>query len=75
VTAATTRENTASGKVRGGYVTHTVRRGESLWSISEKYNVTVQELFRWNGLRKGGRIMPGKKLKIKARKSDDSDDA
>lgn len=48
-----------------GFVFHTVRSGESLWSISEKYDVTIQNIFRWNGLRKS-KIMPGTKLKIKA---------
>jgi membrane-bound lytic murein transglycosylase D len=48
-----------------GFIFHTVRRGESLWSISEKYDVTVQDLFRWNDLRRS-KLMPGKKLKIKS---------
>ncbi len=51
-----------------GFVSHVVRRGESLWSISEKYDVTVQDIFRWNGLKKN-RIFPGKRLKIKAANS------
>lgn len=59
--------------VSGGFISHTVQRGESLWSIAEKYNVTVQELFRWNGLRRS-RIQAGKRLKIKAPASP-SDDA
>lgn len=46
-----------------GYVYHMVQKGESLWSISEKYNVTIQNIFRWNGLRKS-RIFPGNKLRI-----------
>lgn len=47
-----------------GFITHVVRRGESLWSISEKYDVTVHDIFKWNGLRKS-RIFPGKRLRIK----------
>ena len=46
------------------FVTHTVRRGESLWSIAEQYEVTVQDLFRWNGLKKS-RIDAGKKIRVK----------
>ena len=49
-----------------GFVYHMVKKGESLWSISEKYNVTVQNIFRWNNLKKS-RIFPGNKLKIQAR--------
>lgn len=48
------------------FITHTVRRGESLWSISEKYDVTVQEIFRWNNMKKS-KIFPGRKLRIKSR--------
>jgi membrane-bound lytic murein transglycosylase D len=47
-----------------GYVIHTVRRGESLWSIAEQYEVTVQSIFRWNNLKRSN-IHPGKHLKIK----------
>ena len=72
VSAASPREGAV---LKGGFVGHTVRRGESLWSIAEKYNVTVQELFRWNNL-KNSRIQAGKRLKIKApARSDDSEDA
>lgn len=46
-----------------GYIYHMVKRGESLWSISEQYNVTIQNIFRWNALKKS-RIFPGNKLKI-----------
>ena len=54
-----------SGKDDDSYFIHVVRRGESLWTISEKYNVTIQEIFRWNKLQKS-RIFPGKKLRIRA---------
>ena len=50
------------------YFMHTVKSGESLWSISEQYNVTVQNIFKWNGMTKS-KIMPGKKLKIKMAKA------
>jgi len=72
VSAASPRESSVA---RGGFVTHSVKRGESLWTIAEKYNVTVQELFRWNGL-KNSRIQAGKRIKVKAPgKADDADDA
>lgn len=47
-----------------GFFSHIVRRGESLWSISERYNVTVQDLFRWNGLKRS-QIHPGKQIRVK----------
>jgi len=52
--------------IKDGYIYHQVQRGESLWSISEKYNVTIQNIFRWNNLKKS-RIFPGNKLKIQAK--------
>lgn len=55
----------AAGKPSDDFVTHTVRRGESLWTIAERYDVTVQNLFKWNGLRKS-QIHPGRKLRIKS---------
>lgn len=42
---------------------HTVKRGESLGLISNKYGVSVSELKRWNNLR-GNSIGYGKRLKI-----------
>lgn len=47
----------------GGSRTHKVRRGESLWSIAEKHNVTIQDIFRWNGLASNN-IQPGRTLII-----------
>lgn len=60
--APSSSESTTQGN---GFLSHTVKRGESLWSIAEKYNVTVQEIFRWNGLKRS-QLQVGRKLKIKA---------
>jgi membrane-bound lytic murein transglycosylase D len=40
---------------------HRVTRGQSLSDIAERYNVEVQDLRVWNGLR-GNTIVPGQKL-------------
>jgi len=42
---------------------HTVRRGETLASIAGAFNVTIQNLIDWNGL-KNTRIVTGKKLRV-----------
>ncbi len=43
--------------------THKVQKGETLFSIAQKNNVTVQELKKWNHL-KGNTISVGQKLRI-----------
>lgn len=45
------------------YKSHTVKRGDNLGEISNKYGVSVAELKKWNKI-KGNNIMPGQKLKI-----------
>lgn len=44
--------------------TYTVRSGDSLWSISQKFpGVSVQNIKKWNGI-SGSNLKPGTKLKI-----------
>jgi membrane-bound lytic murein transglycosylase D len=44
--------------------TYTVRSGDSLWSISQKFpGVTVQNIKKWNDI-SGTNLKPGTKLKI-----------
>jgi membrane-bound lytic murein transglycosylase D len=61
--AAATESITEDG---GAFRIHVVRRGESLWSISEKYRVSIPDLYRWNKLNNASKIMPGRKIKIKS---------
>ncbi|MCX2718525.1 LysM peptidoglycan-binding domain-containing protein [Lentiprolixibacter aurantiacus] len=43
---------------------HTVRKGDSLWTISQKYpGISIENLREWNGIR-GNDIIPGTKLKL-----------
>lgn len=44
---------------------HTVRPGESLWSIAHHYSISVAKLERWNHLR-GHKLKPGQVLKVSA---------
>lgn len=47
---------------------HKIRRGESIGLIADKYNVSIANIRRWNGLR-GNTIHAGKTLKIYSNKS------
>jgi len=65
VAAATTPVTTASIKSPGGsYKVHVVRNGESLWSISQKYSVTISDLMAWNNLKKRSIIFKGRRLRV-----------
>ncbi len=55
----------ANTKKSGGYVYYTVKSGETLWSIAEKFDgVTVNQIKKLNGLGSKGAIRAGQKLKI-----------
>jgi membrane-bound lytic murein transglycosylase D len=45
-------------------ITHTVKPGETLVTIARRYNVTVEELRRWNA---GGRLATGQKLTVEVK--------
>ncbi len=47
-------------------VYHTVRRGDTLWKIADRYGVTIAQIRRLNSLRHGHIIHRGQKLMIKA---------
>ena len=49
---------------KSGTIKHTVQRGDSLWSISKRYKVKVNDLMRWNDLSKSAVIQPGQSIKI-----------
>jgi LysM repeat protein len=51
----------------GTNLTHTIKAGDSLWTISKKYKVSIKELVRLNGEKKTRLLLPGKKLVIVVR--------
>ncbi|KAB1066504.1 LysM peptidoglycan-binding domain-containing protein [Tamlana haliotis] len=63
--ASSASSNTVSTKeISGGELVYTVKNGDSLWSISQKFSgVSVQNIIDWNGI-SGTKLKPGMKLKI-----------
>lgn len=57
-------ESSGSSRTTGGK-THTVKSGESLWTISRRYSVDIKKLEQWNHLQGPG-VKPGQVLKINA---------
>ena len=49
------------------YLTHTVKRGETLGYIARKYRVSQQTIMRDNRIRNANRLSIGQKLKIRRR--------
>lgn len=45
---------------------HVVSKGDTLYSISRKYGLSVDDLLKQNGLQKGAVIHPGQSLKVTA---------
>ncbi|NNE37207.1 MAG: LysM peptidoglycan-binding domain-containing protein, partial [Gammaproteobacteria bacterium] len=43
---------------------YTVRRGDSLWTISRRYELTIRQLTDWNGINTRSIIKPGQKLAL-----------
>lgn len=62
-TARAVRSNPASTPPSSGY--HTVRRGESLWIISQRYGITLSQLRQWNGMGStDNRLDVGQRLRV-----------
>ncbi len=54
----------ATPRIAGDYLHYKVKTGDSLWTISRKFNATTKEIKRWNNL-KSNMIQPGETLKLK----------
>jgi membrane-bound lytic murein transglycosylase D len=52
------------GGTGGGTITHTVRRGDSLWRIASRYKTTVDKLCSLNSISKHSILRPGTVLTV-----------
>lgn len=65
-TSSAPSPESSMGSDSAGYVTYTVRNGDSLWEIAKKFpGVSDSDIARLNGMKYGETIQPGQVLKIK----------
>lgn len=64
VASSSSKSATKTKAVNPNAKVHTVKSGDSLWTISRQYpGITIENLKQWNGLR-GNNLVPGTKLKL-----------
>ena len=67
-TLAVPAENGASvpepSRQRGEVVYYKVRNGDNLWRIASSFGISVERLYRFNGLEENAVIMPGDTLRV-----------
>ena len=62
VIKASSRRFRGEGAETGRRVTYTVRRGDTVYSISKQFQVSVPQLKSWNGLNQHHQIKAGQHL-------------
>ena len=64
--SGSSRASSPATTSKGGYVMYTVRKGDTLYSIANKFpGVSLNDIMRLNGLTRKSKIYTGQKLKIK----------
>ncbi len=57
-------ENNTDSSPAANLETYVVQPGDTLWDISKRYGISVQDLKKWNGIRSAHRLQPGSQLKL-----------
>lgn len=57
------RSKSGKGSGKSGTV-HVVRSGDTFWSISQKYGVSLADVLRWNSATKRSVLKPGMKVRL-----------
>ena len=57
--------NTAAAKAKAPSKVHTVKKGDTLYSIARQHNTTVAEICRRNRIKEGSKLQLGQKLTLK----------
>ncbi|MDP4183753.1 MAG: LysM domain-containing protein, partial [Bacteroidota bacterium] len=59
------RKETKRAKASAEYTTYTIKKDESLWTISKKvHGISSKEILRFNGINDPKHLKPGVKIKI-----------
>ncbi len=56
--------SSAPAAVRDGRLEYRVQRGDSLWIISRKFGVTLDDLYRWNNMHSRSVLRPGETIMV-----------
>jgi membrane-bound lytic murein transglycosylase D len=57
-----TPEQTGNRKTSSGNNYHIIEKGDSFWSITQKYNIDMDSLLEINNMTKNSKLFPGKKI-------------
>lgn len=55
---------TSNTTIKQKLKTHTIKQGDTLYAISKKFNTSVDEICKLNGIRPNSLIQPGMKIKL-----------
>ncbi len=57
-----TEKISAAPPKSGKYKYHTIKKGDTLWDLAKKYNSSVNQIKKWNGINNSNRLKLGQKL-------------